>query len=159
MTTKWLSNSLWLTLAKLHLQEASLRKFSRKLNSKGDFWRISCANDVQAWLIFYTLIGFRLKCYQELCVFIKFTCFCWRDIEHHYVDKHFKSLIGTHKSSYLLFPFISFTLMWKSHDIKISFAPSSSCWRKKHFCWRRTHHKSFFLLRLVQHISTCEDRR
>lgn len=69
-------------------KKLSTRKFSRKLNSwsllKYNIWRISCTIDIEAWLILYALVGLRLECYKALCVFIKYTSFLWRDIEHHY---------------------------------------------------------------------------
>lgn len=42
--------------------------FSGKLPSWILFREYSCANDIQAWLVLHSYIGFRLKCCQELCV-------------------------------------------------------------------------------------------
>ena len=103
---------------------STLKRFSRgnfrKITLWCNPWRISCENDIQAWLIFYALLGLSLKCCQEIWVFINLPLLLWYRAPFwvpHWCIHTLNSLIGTHKSSYLLFPF-SYK---KSHDIKFSF--------------------------------------
>lgn len=132
---KWLSK--WLTLARNHPLKALRGKFSRKLHqsfscSRGRLSRrVSFANDIQAWLIFYTLIGLTLEVLsRDACVFIKFTCFCWRDIEstvtlmYSHILNLSLGLINLH-----IYCFNSFA---KEH-IKISFLFPPYDGRWKHF--------------------------
>lgn len=116
---KWLSEICqWLTLARNHPLKSFAQEIFQKITLKLSFslegrlsGRIPCANDIQAWLIFYTLIGLTLEVLsRDACVhqiYMLLLTWYWAPLWVFTLmySPHFKSLIGTHKSSYLLFSF------------------------------------------------------
>lgn len=143
----------WVTVthsSKEIFAKARHTKFSRKLHSspfRRMLLRISCAINIQAWLFSDTVTP----------------AWAWNVVKswvcssnlHASVDVisstimgftvHFKSLNGTHKSSYFLFslsvPFPApFSLMWKAHNIKsIWIFNDTSAQIVNHYCFLASH--------------------